>query len=308
MSQIQLIEVKPGIRFDIARLKQMLPDIDTLLFFGKLYELDAGQLGYLVHSVLGQSDTVTALLGSGQEHSIELQDYLIDLGYISIVENGLIDLTDTPPQGEILPELWKSLEVQVAKSVKDVADKLKDVIVGMPGKEGQMLFQSMAAINARRPVIGDYRATIKHAKHPDNLVILDVSGSMTEPTVQAIVEDVVALSYMADAHLAIVSETCTHWKPGEFSVKEVLAAAEYAGTHYEELAPLFDREWGVVVTIADYDSSFAAMGAFSQVIGHVDTVLDISLVARPTFLSEVIGSIADEVRPLLVAVDNYSLR
>ena len=73
---------------------------------------------------------------------------------------------------------------------------------------------------------------------------------------RTIVEDVVALSWEADAHLAIVSNTCTHWFPGEYSVSAVLNAAEYGGTHYEELAPLFENyDWGVVITIADYDSS-----------------------------------------------------
>jgi hypothetical protein len=34
-------------------------------------------------------------------------------------------------------------------------------------------------------------------------------------------------------------------------------------------------------------------------------VFDISLVDQPTFLSEVIGSVADKVTPVLIARDSY---
>lgn len=304
MGSMQLFEVKPGIRFDIKRLKEMLPTVEVMLFFAKLYQLDEEQRSNLLYTLKGERDVMTALLGEGHLHSHELQDYLVELGYEELIEHGLIDMVDEPPPGEVLPQLWQAAEIEVAKSIQDVADKLKGVIGAMPGKQGEMLFRSMMVMNNKRPTVGDHRAHIHHAPHPDNLVILDVSGSMTEHTIRTIVADVVALSYEADAHLAIVSSTATHWGPGEFSVDTVLAAAEYAGTQYETLAPLFDRDWGVVVTIADYDSSYAAKGAFKQVSGKVHTVLDISLVSCPTFLSEVIGTIADEVRPLLVAQDD----
>jgi hypothetical protein len=85
----------------------------------------------------------------------------------------------------------------------------------------------------------------------------------------------------------------------------VLDVAEFSGTHYETLAPLFDQDWGVVVTIADYDSSYAAMGAFGKAKGRVHEVFDISLVDTPTYLSEVIGTVADKVTPVLIAQDRY---
>jgi len=91
-------------------------------------------------------------------------------------------------------------------------------------------------------------------------------------------------------------------------VEAVLNAAEYGGTHYEELAPLFDdQQWGVVVTIADYDSSRSAMSAISKMNGTIDTVLDISLVSMPTYLAEVVGQLADEVKPLMIAADHVRL-
>jgi hypothetical protein len=128
---------------------------------------------------------------------------------------------------------------------------------------------------------------------------------MTSGTVETIIEDVVALSYSADAWLAIVSSSCTYWKPGEYDVQVVLDEAEYMGTHYETLSELLDMDWGVVVTIADYDSSREAMAAIAQCQGHIETVLDISLVRRPTFLSEVVGQLAQETKPLLVAANDY---
>ena len=55
------------------------------------------------------------------------------------------------------------------------------------------------------------------------------------------------------------------------------------------------------VTIADYDSSLGAKQVLASRSGRIGTVLDISLVGKPTFLSECVGQLADEVKPLLVA-------
>lgn len=168
-----------------------------------------------------------------------------------------------------------------------------------------MLMQSLMTMNARRPIIGDYKARIKHESQVPNLWILDCSGSMTEQTVRLLVDEVCAGAYRANAHLAIVSDHATIWGPGEYDSEVVLQAAEFSGTHYEELVPLFDQDWGTVVTIADYDSSWAARGAFAKAKGRVHEVFDISLVDRPTYLSEVVGSLASKVTPVLIARDNY---
>jgi hypothetical protein len=297
----QLIEITPGVRFSLATLKKGLPDIETALFLAKLYKLNAAELGHLLGTVFGEHNVVHALTLEGGAHSSDLQDYILELGYEYLLESGDIS-TGTPiSHGEVLPEMWKDLEVTIAKSIQEVADKLKGVVGALPGKQGEMVFQSLKVVNAKRPIIGDYKAKIHHAPQRENLVILDVSGSMSETTVQTIIEDVVALSYMANAHLAIVSDTATHWGPGEYSVDMVLAVAEYSGTHYETLAGLFNQDWGVVVTIADYDSAAVSKTAIAKCRGHIEQVLDISLVNRPTFLSEVVGQLADEVRPLLIA-------
>ena len=62
----------------------------------------------------------------------------------------------------------------------------------------------------------------------------------------------------------------------------------------------------MVVCFADYDSSWSSKEAIAQCTGHIDLVLDISLVSRPTYLAEVVGQLADEVRPLLVAAHDLT--
>ena len=296
-----IVELRDDLRFSKAMLKSMLPDIETALFFAQIYRLNAQELGVLL-STLFDSPVLDALTKEGGLHSDMLQDYLVDIGYEPYIQAGEVVFGEKQPKGEILPELWDSLKVEVANSIQAVADKLKDVVSQLPGKHGEMVFRSLQVMNAKRPIIGDHKAQVHHPQAKPNLVILDVSGSMSEATIQTIVEDVVALSWEADASLAIVSSTCTHWAPGEYTVKAVLDAAEFAGTHYEELAPLFeDQDWGVVVTIADYDSSRGAKDVIGNLNGHIDTLLDISLVSSATFLAECVGQLADEVRPLMIA-------
>jgi hypothetical protein len=283
----------------------MLPDAETVFFFGKVYDLDHVQLSQLLYTVLG-GDLATAL--SEGDHSTTLQGYLDDLvDDIYGVEEGDITYDPDVPTGEILPEVWKSLEVEVAQSIKDVAAKLGEVVGMLPGKTGEMHFRSMMTLNAKRPTIGDYRARIHHSRQQQNLLILDVSGSMTSGTVRTIVNDVVALAYEANAHLAIVSDTVTHWEPGNYDAESVLSKAEFNGTHYEQLAPLMDLDWGVVITVADYDSYVDARAALARRTGSIDLVLDVSLVNRPTFLAECVGTRAKEVRPILVAPGPYVL-
>jgi hypothetical protein len=303
---LDLIRFTNGVAFPLSALRLMLPDVETALFFGKVYKLDARDLGTLL-STLFSTDIVSALTGEGYDHSMELQDYVVELGYEYLIQDGQVTLTADETHAEILPDLWDSFRVEIADSIQKVADTLSQVIGKMPGKQGEMLFKSMMTMNAKRPIVGDYRASIHHQRQGQNLVILDVSGSMTQRTVERIIEDVVALSWQADACLAIVSNTATVWAPGEFSVEAVLNAAEFGGTHYETLAQLMDQEWSVVVTIADYDSSRNAKEALAKCNGSIDTVLDISLVPQPTYLAECVGQLAREVRPLLIAAPHTTL-
>lgn len=306
---MSLITVKPGLKFSEGLLKQALPDIESALFFAKVYDLEAKELGHLLRTLF-QTELIDALTRGN--HSTELQDYIIDMmEQMDLPEEGAAAVSfeaSVKPKGEILPEVWRSLEVEVADSIKAVAAKLGSTVATMDASKAYMVFKAMAVMNRRRPVVGDFRAAIAHTAKPSNLVILDVSGSMSETTIKALVDDVVALSYEADAHLAIVSDTATIWEPGSFRSEDILSKAEYSGTHYETLAPLFQRDWGTVVTIADYDSAASAKKYVAQhATGRVGSVVDISLVDRPTFLGEVVGQLADEVKPILVTDTYYPI-
>lgn len=317
-TELDLVEVKPGVSFGRGILKTLLPDVESVLFFGKIQQLDAGQLGRLLHIVL-DTDLTSALFDEGGEHSTDLQGYLLD-GYtdedgnwhepiVAAAQQGEIVLKPIIPAGEILPQVWDQLRVEVATSISDVAAKLTNVVDHLDGKKGQMIFAAMRKINARRPTIGDFRAAITHRTPLPNLVIMDVSGSMSSSTVHRIVDDVVALSYMANAYMAVVSNTTTYWEPGSFDVQAVLNASEFGGTQYETLHELLNsNQWGTVVTIADYDSSLAARDYLeAKVTSSIEELLDISLVNQPTFLAECLRPFAALARPLLIGNSGYVL-
>ena len=297
-NDMTLFEVKPDIYLSAGTLRRHLPTVELALFFAKVYQLDYTKLGQLLR-MLFNTPVVQALTEGS--HSVELQDYLVETVPTEILAEMQQFTSEPMPSSEVLVQLWKSLEVEVAKSIQEVANKLAGTLHLLPSKEGDMLFASMAKINRLRPTVGVYGAHIRHAPVPEVLVVLDVSGSMTEETIEAIIGDVVAMSYNANASLAVVSNSAFLWAPGGYSVKDVLTKAEYGGTHYEQLKPLFDQSWGTVITIADYDSSPIAMKTLANCKGHIGQVLDISLVSRTTFLAECVGQLADEVRPLMLA-------
>ena len=298
-SEFELFDLGNNKKISVAALRRLLPDIETTLFFGKVYKLDAQKLGQLLQ-LTHESDVLTALFEGS--HSVELQSYLVDVVPDHIDVEPYIGTPEAPKDSEVLAQLFASAEVEVAESIAKVADTLAGTLDRLPSKEGQMLFKSMASLNHKRGTIGTFKASIQHQPVPDVLVILDVSGSMSAKTIRTIIDDVVALSWKANAHLAIVSNDTFLWEPGSYDSTAVLAKAQYGGTQYETLAPLFDnRSWGTVVTIADYDSSRDAKRVIAATNGSVGTVLDISLVDRPTFLGECISTIAKEVKPLLVS-------
>ena len=297
-NSLELFEIKPEVFVTVTQLQGWLPDIESALWFAKLYELDY----YSLSRMLGRlfpSDLMSELLSG--DHSTELQDYIVDVVPSYVVTEANPQFVPTPVPGEVLPELWKMSEIEVAKYIQEVAEKLVHTFSMLPSKHGEMTFASLAKMNARRPTIGQFQAVIQHKPVPDVLVILDVSGSMTEQTIRTIIDDVVALSWEANAHFAIVSNDTFYWEPGSYSTQDVLNKAQYGGTYYETLAPLLDRDWGVIITIADYDSSRSALTALGKCKGRVSKVLDISLVHQPTYLSECVGQLADEVTPLLVS-------
>lgn len=305
-----LVTFSNGLSFPRSFLKDALPDAATALFFASVYKLTPEDVSVLLREVV-KSDVAEALLGESDLHSTDLQDYLVDEywdgdRWVFDVEGAREGEVDEVREvhAEILPEVWKSLEIVVADSIQTVADTVRSTVAHMPGKTGTMVFQTLAKVNAKRPTIGDYKAGFHHEQVQRVLVVFDVSGSMSETTVRTVVDDVVGLAYESNAALAIVSNSATFWEAGSYSTDVVLDAAEYGGTHYEELASLFEQNWDVVITIADYDSSPSAKRVLAQCGGRIQKLLDISLVNRSTFLAECLGQLADEVRPILVSSTN----
>ena len=302
---VTLFRMPDGEQVSVQTLKELLPDKATTLFFAQLFKFGYHDLQSLVTVVWGQS--VFDILHEGG-HSTSLQEY-IQYTVPDQVSAGVVYTSKVmaPSERDFLAEAYRLAVVDIAQSIKEVGAKLTGVIGSLQGKKGSMVFQHMRKMNAQRPgILGTYGATITHAGHQPNLVILDVSGSMTEPTVRAILDETVGLAWESDSALAIVSNTTTFWEPGEYSVQAVLEAAEFSGTQYATHKPLFEgRNWGVVVTIADYDSSWFSAEEIKKCDGHIGTVLDLSLVNRPTYLAECVGQLADEVRPLLIGHSRY---
>jgi hypothetical protein len=314
-ASVELVEIKPGIKFSRHVLTELLPDVETTLFFAKTYELDAATLSRLLQITVKNGDLTSALFSG--DHSTELQDYLVGVvddynntTWSASVNAGEISYGAAHIKGEILPQVWKSLEVTIAQSIRDVATKLTQTFARLPGKQGRVAFDTLMKMNAKRPTVGTFEARVKHDPTKENLLILDVSGSMRPGTIKAIINDVVALAYMANAHLAIVSDSATYWAPGTYDTDSVLEAAEYQGTHYEQLGPVLNgRDWGVVITVADYDSSRNAMSYLAnEVTSTIDEVVDISLVGKTTFLAQCVGQFAKKVTPVLVGNSEYVLQ
>lgn len=302
-NRLELYELPNKQRIGVESLKALLPDVATAVFFAKVYKMDVYALSNLL-SVVCQG-SVQQALDNPELHSTSLQDYLLEVGQdygdvtnmLKPVDHAVPD----PDEWELLPHLFEAAMVQVAQSITDVADKLVGTIGRLPSKDGRMILKQLYQVNLRRPTIGVSRAQVSHVQVPSALVVLDVSGSMSRETVKAIIADVVGLAWKADAHLAIVSNRTFHWDPGAYDVNSVLAKAEFSGTQYETLAPLFNRDWGSVITIADYDSGWQVKEVLGACSGSIGTLYDISLVERCTYLGECLSQLAEKVEPLLVA-------
>ena len=304
----ELFEVLPGKKIPLAALQELLPDIETALFFAKAYKLDYTQLS----SLLGQlfkTPVLTALLGEDHVHSHELQDFIVDVvpDYIQAEHgSGHYDDASPAPDTELLAQLFESLTVTIAESIAKVTNELAIVLDRMPSKYGSMVFSHLRDFNTQRNAIGTYKAQVVHDPVPPRLVIFDVSGSMTEETVKAIADEVVGLSYAVNASLAIVSNNAFFWDAGTFDTNDVLEKAEYWGTHYEMLAPILDQDWDTVITIADYDSSMSSLTYLrDNCKGRIREVLDISLVDQPSFLAKCVGLLANKVTPILIGNSRY---
>lgn len=299
-SSPELRQFDSGVAFDMQFLRGALPDVEAALFFGKLYKLTPTELSWLLIDLFPHLDVIQALTEG--THSTELQGWLSDIyPHLELV------YTNSPEQdidAQLLPQLWEAAEIMIATSIQEVGDRVGQFMNSLPTHEAQMTFKAMSVLNRKRNSIGDYSTLITRREDERKrkvLVILDDSGSMTQQTIETIVQDVVALAYKANATLALVSSTARVFSAGTFSVADVLENAEYQNTVYSSLVPLFYEDWDEVVTIADYDSYGSTPHDFVKCSGRVGTVTDISLVGTPTFLSECVGTLAQEVRPVLIS-------
>ena len=304
-----------GKSFPTTFLRDSLKDVETAMFFAKVYDLQPQEVAHILQ-VCVPSPVVTALTNEADMHSQSLQDYLVeqyqdengDWVYPDAEFFEAVPGYKAPVDAEILPEVWKNIELTIAQSIKDVADTIGSAIERMPSKTADIVFKTLAKVNARRPTLGDYKATFQHEQQKRVLVVFDVSGSVSAETVRTIVDDVVGLAYEANAALVLISNTAIYYSAGGFSTDQVLSDAEFGGTHYEHLAPLFTgQDWDAVISIADYDSSPSAAAVLSRCDGKIGQLFDVSLVNRSTYLAECLAPMATEVRPLLIASNTARL-
>src|SRR6478736_5748739 len=77
-AELELFEFKPGRHAQVRALARLLPDVETALFFGKVMELNYVQLGDLLQKLF-KTSAIAALFGGSAEHSVDLQDYIVDV-------------------------------------------------------------------------------------------------------------------------------------------------------------------------------------------------------------------------------------
>ena len=308
---VTLFEYAPGKFVSHATLQRLLPDYKTALFFAKVFYLNWNRLSDLMRIVFPTKSIIEVLYGESSYHSHELQDFLVDIipPYIQADHTLKIDETDDIPNTGMLQALFEAATTQVAAKIAEIAQKLGDVLDRMPSKYGEMTFQTLQQFNVQRNAIGTFSPVVQHKRQAKNLVIFDVSGSVSCGTVQALVDEVVGFSYDINASLAIVSTNAFWWSPGYFDTNTVLNSAEYASTQYHMLAPVLNEDWDTVVTIADYDSSRSSKNYLrDHCTGHIGEVLDISLVDKPTYLAECVGQFADAVTIMSISDSSYPPR
>lgn len=306
---LELFEFAPKKRASVASLRKMLPDIATALFFAKVYKLDHYQLAALLLKLFNTS-LLNALVGQGQSHSSDLQDYLVDTVPAHVLNGQTMRFDESAPAAdtEVLGQLIEEMSVDIADSITKIADALGTMLDRLPSKYGEMTFAHLRKLNVQRNSLGKYTPSIVHSTSSKVLVIFDVSGSMSESTVRSICDEVVGMAYQANATMALVSDSCFVWEPGTYNTRVLLEAAQFGGTHYETLVPLLKQDWDVVITVADYDSSDSARRTIAQhATGRVGKVFDISLVNKPSFLAECVGQLASEVKPLITGNSYYPL-
>ena len=118
-SEFDLFDLGNNKKISVAALKRLLPDIETALFFGKVYKLDAYQLGQLL-KLTHNSSVLDALFEGG--HSTELQSYLVDVVPDHIDVEPYIGTPEAPKDSEVLAQLFATLAMDSATSTSAKAN------------------------------------------------------------------------------------------------------------------------------------------------------------------------------------------
>ena len=309
---LTVVEVRPGMKVGLGVLRSSITDLAEFAHFAAIFKLSEHEARELYTTVFPgtRGGFSWAALVSDVAHSTTLQSYIVETAPQDVVEM-YGELSEkkkrkipTPSQ-DTLARLQGIEQLTVAPSIAEVALKLHGAIEHLPVTQASMTLAAMLKFNTQYNTVGTYGAKIVRPNrvHP-NLVVLDDSGSMSEQTIKAIIDEVVALGHHANAHLVLVSNTARHWTPGTYNSKSVLREAQYSGTHYESLSPLFlNQQWDTVITIADYDSSWSACEYLLRESGStsIRELIDISLVSKPSFLAECLGQFAQSAKPMVIA-------
>ena len=299
------LHVSDTLAIDLVALKEAVPDIETAVFFAAALDLSLHDTSCMLERLFPH-ESVVRFFTEG-DHSTTLQQYIVDPQYVPGVHDMPVSqYVGQPPQSVLLTHLLDYATTPVGSSIAEVASSIGTILSKFPHKAGNMSLRHLANFNHRRNQVGSFSATIQHQPEERNLVILDDSGSMGPQLIQAIADEVVALSYSINATLVLVSNTARRWAPGAFTTASVLEHTQFGGTYYEELQPVLNESWDRVVTIADFDSSGSAADYLRRKAkGSIGTIYDVSLVNRPTFLSIALNHLASKRHQIFLA-NSYS--
>lgn len=318
------VELKPGVRFDKPWLKTTLfltddealqlgvNKYDGVILFGQIYKLNAQQLTTVLSIVFDEDDMVQALTSGA--HSTTLQSYTDTLDYpLDIVETITFSYEKTVPERESLfVSLFEANQVGITSLVVEIADKFSTYLRSLPGHESKLEVQRLNKVNRRTGMPVMTRPRIEYSNLLPNLLIIDVSSSQGRDLIENVVDDCIGLAVKYEMHLAIVSHHAEWYTPGTYDRDTVMASPVMGGgTVYRSMVDIgvASQNWGTVVCLADFDGQQNDRTAWQQAGGTIDKVVDISTVARQSWLSEAVAvQSSSKVQQLVVAPNNYQTR
>lgn len=327
MTSSRTAELKPGVRFDEAWLKDTLylteedadalgvSKYDGLILFGQIYKLNAQQLMHLARIVFNIDDTddMIGMLTDG-DHSYTLQSYVEELADALNIEETITfsEERTVPEYDSLLTQLFEAHQVGITDLVVQISDKFSKFLSAQPGHESKLEVQRLNKVNRRTGMPVSQRARIEYSNLLPNLLIIDVSGSQGRHLIESIVDSCIDLAVKYDMHLAIVSHIAEWYVPGTYDRDTVMnSPCMNGGTRYASMAEIgvASQAWGTVVTMADYDGQQSDRDAWRKAGGSIDKVVDISTVTKQSWLSEAVNVQAPgPVQQLVVAPEHPDQR